>query len=245
MTKKVEEVFKTLKTHNKAKQYNEYLKSIAPRSAQDVFWRFVFAYLSIHTTFKGNILGYLALQDPDAWLSQDTLCKTIQKSGAGMHQVRSKYLWEFRQKFFELTPTPLLYVNGYRELRNYLYENLNGIGIAKTSFSLEMSFPEQTEVVCFDVHQLRLYDQPEKVERSTYQALEDDWTQRSLEIGYTPFAARCHYWDILKEKPSPRFWSFIFEPYLYTFEEAQSLSFANNNETLNHVKYELQQQLLS
>jgi thermostable 8-oxoguanine DNA glycosylase len=240
VTEEVRRVFKTLKTNNRAAEYQAYLNSIAPRSAQEVFWRFVFAYMSIHTTFRGNVLGYLALRDNEsAWESRDALERCIRDSKAGMYKVRADYLWEFHKQFFNNAPLSLTMVDGVRELRNQLYRNLKGIGIAKTSFALEMSLPAQAEVVCFDVHQLRLYGQPEKVDSELYQKLEVDWIIRSLEIGYTPYAARCHYWDMLKEKPSPRFWAYVFEALRIDFQDAQSLSFEPTRIqelTLNQLK---------
>jgi len=37
-----------------------------------------------------------------------------------------------------------------------LAKDLTGIGLAKTSFALELCYPNTVEVVCLDVHMLRV-----------------------------------------------------------------------------------------
>jgi hypothetical protein len=153
-----------------------------------------------------------------------------------MHNQRAKFLWQFAQDFFFGEFMSLQMANNLREKRNMLVNRLLGIGMAKISFALEMSFPKQNEVVCMDVHHLRLYGFGESVSNTDYERCEDDWCERCDRIGHSSYAVRCLYWDILKKKPSPRFWTFVFEPEIETLnlKDVEQLDF-NEQPALDSV----------
>lgn len=237
MTKDVEAFFKKIENNSRLQLYEEYFDSIAPQNAQDIFWRFVFAFTSIHSTYKTNIRAYQALRNPESWKSSEALYAALTKARCGMQNQRTKFLWKFAKDFFFGEFSSLQFTKNLQHQRNVLTKRLLGIGMAKISFALEMSFPRQNEVVCFDVHQLRLYGKPQKINLKDYEECEKDWCQRCLQIGFSPFVVRNLYWDILKKKKSPRFWSYVFEPGLETLDisEAENLDFPTQDTTINEI----------
>lgn len=233
MNADVKHAFDTISRVSHRHLYQVYLDSISPREPHEVFWRFVFAYLSIHSTFRSNVLGYLAVRDPGAWESKEALLQVLKDSGCGLHNNRAEYLWNFRETYYDRSHLSMSWMDSFRDQRNLLVKKLNGIGIAKVSFAVEMSYPKQAEVVCFDVHLLRLYGidpDKEKITTERYEELEADWVARSQELKLSPYAARCLFWDWKKSKPCPRYWTYVFEPgaNLISFEDAQRLTFESS-----------------
>lgn len=96
--------------------------------------------------------------------------------------------------------------------RDRLERGIKGLGLAKTSYALEMAFPLECEVVCFDVHMLRLYGDVKAGSNPTkYETFEDDWVERSKKANTPPYIARNVYWDELQGKKDSRYWSAVLE----------------------------------
>lgn len=214
MTPAVKEFFRRQSDNPRLPLYETYLQSIAAESGNDVFWRFVFAFTSIHSNYESNIRAYQILRNPGAWQGEDTLRQALVAARCGLYNNRARFLWKFAHEFFFGSFMALQFADNLLEKRNMMVERLHGIGRAKTSFALEMSFPTQSEVVCMDVHHLRLYDLSESPTRADYERCERDWCWRSEELGVSPYAMRNVFWDENKGQPSPRFWTFVFEPKL-------------------------------
>lgn len=215
MNQQILDIFELAKNHPKRNQYVAYMDSITPHTPEEIFWRFVFAFMSIHSTYRSNLRGYQMLRNPGAWKNRECLLAALRASGCGMHNQRTKFLWKFREEFFGGRFNEVLTEPGLQAKRNKLCDKLYGIGMAKISFALEMSFPRQDQVVCMDVHQLRLYGKDENASKNKndYMECENDWCERSRKIGLPPFAVRNIFWDNLKGQRAMRFWSYVFEPH--------------------------------
>jgi hypothetical protein len=107
------------------------------------------------------------------------------------------------------------------DMRNRLALFLKGIGLAKTSFALELCYPNQAEIVCLDVHMLRLLDmntngyrKESKRDIEAYIDGEKVWMDCSLKIKSSPYITRCLYWDINQGQKDSRYWSECLEPQL-------------------------------
>jgi len=233
MNNEIEKIFETVKDDPQVETYTNYVKSIAPKTSNEVFWRFIFAFLSIHSTYKSNLRGYMMLRNPGAWSTYQTLRDALVASSCGMHNQRARFLWKFREEFFRGQYSDLTLEPGLQRRRNILVDKLLGIGMAKVSFALEMSFPTQSSIVCLDVHHLRLYGKdPNKLTKKDYMECEDDWCKRSRAVGVAPFVVRNIFWDRLKKQPSPRFWSYVFEKHgdQLPVEAASGLKFEDSLE---------------
>ena len=214
MTPGVERAF-TDYTNSDAVRYVEYWGEQAARSPAQLFRRFLFAYCSVHTTWEGNINGYKAISDFDKWKGSHTGLRTkLLRSGVGLHNNRAKWIDGFSQDFWA---DPVQYTRGAREgwsqYRDRLEDRIVGLGPAKVSFALEMAYPLEAEVLCLDVHMLRLYgvkDQS-KVKVGQYERYEADWMNRARAVGLPSYIIKQLHWDRVQGKSDSRYWSYVLE----------------------------------
>jgi hypothetical protein len=205
-------------TQEEASSQISYWEALTPNSLDEMFRRWLFAFTSIHTSWKGNVYGYEALKDflPWKW-NKPELHKKLRKSGCGMHNNRTNFIWDFSKKFWE-DPTVYLPQAGepWRPYRDRLVRDNRGIGIAKVSYVLELCFPGTCRVVCGDIHQCRLYGVNKNLtdngaDKHAYEAMEYHWVVRSYDKGVSPAVARQIYWNRAKKRHNSRFWSYVFE----------------------------------
>ena len=145
---------------HKVSQYKEYWNSVAPQTDGEFFQRWLFAYTSIHTTWESNVRAYNHIKNFNVWLEdKDKLAELLYISKAGCHNQRTNYIWDFSSKFWA-NPERFKKTNreNWFKFRNRLSLELWGIGLAKTSFALELCYPEKCQAVCLDVHMLRLLE---------------------------------------------------------------------------------------
>jgi hypothetical protein len=80
--------------------YLDYWDSITPKNDSEILQRWLFAFMSVHTSWKSNIVGYQAIKNWWRWINKwDDLLEAIQGSRVGMHNVRVKFISEFVHKF--------------------------------------------------------------------------------------------------------------------------------------------------
>jgi len=196
------------------KKYTDYWSSIVPVSDREILQRWLFAFMSIRTTWTNNVRGYNAIKDYEDWIdNQDVLLMKLIESKCGMHNKRADILWKFAQDFLN---NPEQFKKSESEswttLRDKLVKRCKGIGIAKVSFTLEMCFPIEAEVVCLDTHMMKLYDMTNKRENYIkYLQSELDWIHRSKQLGTSPCITRAIYWDSIQKQQDSRYWSHVLE----------------------------------
>jgi thermostable 8-oxoguanine DNA glycosylase len=213
------EVFFATFPREKVSEYKDYWQSVKPKNKDDIFRRYLFAYCSVHTTWKGNCAGYNAIKDFNDWINnKETLREKLHKSGVGLHNNRTTYIWDFATKFWA-NPKDFYFTTkkGHVKKRDSIVSKINGIGLAKVSFALEMIHPNEARVLCGDIHQLRLYDMEHlKYNKSavgidTYKKMERHWVVNCGKHKVPPYIARSIYWDALQNKENSRYWSFVLE----------------------------------
>jgi len=197
--------------------YSDYWESIKPTTTMDIFRRWLFAYTSIHTTWEGNVRGYNAIKDIEKWADdKETLRQLLIDARCGMHNVRTEYIWNFTSDFMSNTSD---FHRGANETWTAFRDRLNarckGIGITKVSFTLEMCFPNEAEVVCLDTHMMQVYGMKEVRNsgalKKVYENNEQDWINRSQNINTAPYIARCMFWDAKQGHTDSRYWSYVLE----------------------------------
>ena len=204
---------------DKVVKYKEYWESVRPQNNDDIFRRYLFAYCSVHTTWKGNCAGYNAIKNFNEWIDdKDALREKLHKSGVGLHNNRTNYIWDFSTKFWANPKDFYLTTKKYHvKKRDSIVSKISGIGLAKVSFALEMIHPNEARVLCGDVHQLRLYDMESlKYNKSRsgtdlYKKMERHWMVNCGKLGVPSYIARSIYWDDLQKKEDSRYWSFVLE----------------------------------
>jgi hypothetical protein len=213
LTPGVEAAF-TKYSNSDAVRYVDYWEKLTARTDAELFRRFLFAYCSVHTTWEGNVNGYQAIKEHEEWLgSHQGLRTRLVRSGVGLHNNRAKWIASFGDAFWA---DPNAYRRGVREswqgYRDRLERGITGLGPAKVSFALELAYPLEAEVVCLDVHMLRLYgrkDQNLKV--GEYERYEHDWLGRCRAVGLPSYIVKQIHWDAVQGKPDSRYWSYVLE----------------------------------
>lgn len=214
---KADQIIDTIVANIDVEWYRRYVNSIIPRTHEELFRRFLFAYASVHTTWTSNLAMYNAVRDYSAWLGDPDKLKTlIIDSRAGLYNNRTKYISEFSIKFWA---NPAWYWKQDQEswvrYRDRVKENCLGLGPAKSSFVIEMVYPDIAEVVCTDVHFMGVYgltsQEVGRMHPATERAAEVHWVNRMAELGIPPVLGRWGYWDVKQKKPNPRYWTHVLE----------------------------------
>lgn len=215
---KVDTFFETF-PRDKVIGYKEYWESVRPQNVDDIFRRYLFAYMSVHTTWESNVKGYNAVKDFNCWLdNQELLLEKIKNSGVGLHNNRTKYIWDFKTKFWSNPKDFYFTTKKYHvKKRDSIVNKIKGIGLAKVSFALEMIHPNEARALCLDVHMLRLYGMEHlKYNKSksgidSYKKAERHWMVNCGKMRVPSYIARSIYWDKLQNKEDSRYWSFALE----------------------------------
>jgi thermostable 8-oxoguanine DNA glycosylase len=193
--------------------YKAYWREITPENDSEVFQRWLFAFMSVHTSWQVNVRGYEAIKDWWLWMNKwDMLREAIDNSRAGMQNNRAKFIAEFAHKFWE---NPSLYRKtqneSWSEFRDRLRKNTLGLGAAKTSFAIELCYPNTAKITCLDTHMFQAYGLSQVKDSRQYAGLEQRWVDMCSMWSVPPYIARCLYWDTKQGYSSSSYWSRVFE----------------------------------
>jgi hypothetical protein len=210
--KNVEAFFNSISS-SEIKGYKDYWEEVTPRNDSERFKRWLFAFMSVHTSWKSNISGYDAVKDWWTWINKDEyLLSRITDSRVGMQNNRLKFLTEFSHKFWS---NPSKYKKdrneSWRSFRDRLRDNTLGLGTAKTSFAIEMCYPNAAEVTCFDTHMFQIYGLDQGKDAKHYYSIERHWLDMCKMWNTPAYIARCIFWDKKQGHQDSRYWSYILE----------------------------------
>jgi len=208
----VDEFFDSIED-NEIKFQFDYWKKLKPINDSERFQRFLFAFMSVHTTWERNVLGYNNIKDWWNWMNRwDVLQEKLIASRVGLHNNRLKFISNFTTKFWS---NPANFDRGLNEswgcFRNRIVREITGLGMAKSSFAIEMIYPDEADVVCLDTHLFQAYELNQTKHAKMYMDLESHWVKNSRKKDLPPYIARCIYWDRKQEKQDSRYWSYALE----------------------------------
>jgi len=216
-TIKADEFFKNF-PKDKVVSYKDYWESVRPQNNDDIFRRYLFSFMSVHTTWKSNVNGYNAIKNFNEWLdNKELLREKIKNSGCGLYNNRTKFIWDFKDKFWAKPKDFYLTTKKYHvKKRDQIVNNISGLGTAKVSFALEQSHPNECRVFCGDTHMLELYSMKTLTYQSKrglelYKKMERHWSINCGKIGVPAYIARSIFWDAKQNKTDSRYWSYVFE----------------------------------
>lgn len=198
-------------------RYVDYWERLTARTDAALFRCFLFAYCSVHTTWEGNVNGYQAIKDFERWQALRDARKGLRtrlvSSGAGLHNHRARWIGEFSDDYWR---APDQYRRRSREAwpvyRNRIEARIKGLGPAKVSFALELAFPLEAEVVCLDVHMLRMYGKKDQnLKAGEYERYEHDWLGRARAAEVPSFIIKQIHWDAIQGRLDSRYWSHVLE----------------------------------
>lgn len=205
-------------TPAEVERYVRYLGRIKPDSNEELFRRWLFAFASVHTTWKLNCKLYDALKGLE-WLGdKDKLLAAIKATGAGLHNNRSRFIHTFSE-FFWAHPDWFWKTRheDWHQYRDRIQDAALGIGRAKSSFVVEMTYPDEAEVICTDTHVMQLYGRkPNAISQGRVSdreeaQMERHWVSTCKRQGLPPALARWVFWDRKQGYADSRYWSFVFE----------------------------------
>jgi thermostable 8-oxoguanine DNA glycosylase len=212
--KKVDSFFDNL-TLKLVKTETDYWDNLTVTSDAERFNRWVFAIMSVHTTWESNVRGYnVAMKDLSWTIDKKRLEEMVVEARVGMYERRNRGLWQLAQKFRE-NPEQFKKQDDetWQECRNRLVGTIYGLGNAKTTYGLALSNPVDAQLCCLDVHLLRFlgHDQDGQPNLKIYQAMEDEWLDRCDKYGVSPNVAREIYWNKVQGRRNSRYWSYCLE----------------------------------
>lgn len=196
-------------------RYADYWRSVAPRDDHAHWLRWVFGYMSIHTTWERNVIGYRAVARLGRRFTRADLEAAVHVSGVGLTRNRTVGLWRLRHAYrrdpgaWQPAPFPAV----HRAQRDRMVAAAFGIGLAKVSFVMELASPERCGVACLDTHLLQLYGLPGSrgVSAEEYRRAEAHWVGLCDARGLSSPLVRHLYWDRKQGRPDTRYWSHVFE----------------------------------
>ncbi|MFC1453642.1 hypothetical protein ACFLQL_00495 [Verrucomicrobiota bacterium] len=198
--------------------YANYWNTITPKSNIEKFKRWLFAYASVHTTWKSNVSLYNHLKDCN-WIGNSTeLKQRIIDSRAGLYNNRTRFLMQFTEKFWN-NPAEFDYMNkeSWLEYRDRIDKAILGLGRAKIAFAQEMINPINVRLLCTDVHILKLHGftsgmvNVRGIKDADVDIIERNWVDICTRINVSPALARFIYWDGKQNKLTSRYWSHLLE----------------------------------
>ena len=213
LTDKVAKFFDSIRD-KEISNYNNYWAQLQPRFIDEAFKRYVFAFLSVHTTWENNCKAYNILKDFNKWKDDEALLhKKLVQSRVGMQNNRTKYLNKFIKEFWADQAKFVVKEDeeSWTEWRDRLVKSILGLGKAKVSFALEMMYPVEAQVACMDTHLFQVYGLDQSKDSKYYNTIEADWVDRSNKRGLAPYMARCLYWDKNQNRKNSRYWSKVLE----------------------------------
>lgn len=201
--------------------YNTYWASIAPKTDEGIFRRYVFSFLSVHTSWSTNVRSFLLLeQNKDAYNNQKDLAQLIKAGGAQYFNTKAKGIFQFK-KDFERKPRFFTNEDQYRRglgMREDIRASCHGLGLAKSSFVVEMLRPLDNNSVCLDTHLLQLYGYADSKERTRagsnpkkYREMEAHWVKTCNTLNISPTIARAIWWDKKQNQKDSRYWTYVLE----------------------------------
>jgi len=195
-------------------RYLNYWCEIQPISLIDRWRRWLFAALSIRARWQANRAAYLQLA-AGGWQTKQELRTQLEQTRIGLPGIRTDTVWTL-YRCLDLMPQvfampPAL---DWQRWRSRLADTIIGMGMAKTSFALELCFPATCQVVCLDTHIRQLYglEPSDGLPKRKYRELEKHWVETCRSMSYSPVLVRHILWDEKQGKTDTRYWSDVFAP---------------------------------
>jgi hypothetical protein len=206
--------------HERVQEYEQYFDTLVldPTNYTEVFRRWMFAYASVHTSWKANCALYERLRDLQWIGNPDDLKQRIIDSRAGLHNHRTRFITDFTDYYWQ---HPAWFGRqpdeDWFDYRNRIMEKTLGIGRAKAAFAIELMYFQQSGVACFDTHMVQLYGFDAKtygqgkVSNKAMDAMEQHWSETCLAHGVSPMTSRWVWWDRKQQQTDSRYWSYVLE----------------------------------
>jgi endonuclease III len=178
-------------------------------TGERVYWRIVFALLSVHTAFEPNALAYEMLKAngrmPRRWRTLVNRLASVKASDGSVIQFagqKAQYLIEFDKRWRD-DPTPFM-PNGDGSVGwRTRIQDVRGLARTKASFAVCLSEPMQASVICIDRHMERLLTgrySATPLSKARYDECEEEVLDLAETYSAPPFAVQWALWDAVRGK---------------------------------------------
>jgi hypothetical protein len=186
---------------------------IIPQNDSERFKRWIFSFLSVHSTWEANVKGYEALKNWTEWFNNwDLLYFKLKDSKIGLHNERLRYIKEFSLKFWN---NPSFYTKQEKEswsdYRNKLQKDILGLGFAKVSFAIEMIYVFEARVACMDTHLYQAYKLNQSKDKKLERVIENHFVSSSILFNIPPAIARAILWNRIQNQKNSSYWNYVFK----------------------------------
>lgn len=207
--KRIETFFDTI-DYDTVDRYKQDWQTIMPKNEQEHINRYRFAYCTVHTSWANSCDQYNAIKRTNADTTYGSLHRMLKNSAGGMYQIKAfginnlQSMWTNNRKLF--VPN----TNNWQTWRTKLSNNLKKLGLAKTSFAIEMIRPLDAQIICIDRHMFKAFgwdnvDKP--CTYNQYKYYEDYWCELSNSVGVAPVISRNMFWDKIQNQPDSMYWA--------------------------------------
>ena len=190
-------------------RYRGFVAAIdAGESPKAVYWRLVFAILSVHSPLSATFAAYSTLRLWKARFSRmpshrklHSLLLIAKSSDGNVTQycyAKATYIIDFDKAWQQ--DSSRFFRNGESDAdwRTRIQRNVRGLGLAKASFAVCLSSPTTADICCVDTHIFALFmgRVPGKaIGKRTYLAIEERIRKLAREHGLSTFATQWALWD--------------------------------------------------
>lgn len=203
---------------DRCEHYANYMRQISPVTPHDVFRRYLFAYCTVNLSWESSVRLYTLLGALHWPASEADIRAAFIEARAGFQETRPRYIADFSGRYFHGLASYIKFTyrpgTSWTSWRHGLEKRILGLGRVKISFSMELIYPESTEIVCLDRHMLgRVFHQDPSagISESTYMHCEKRWVDCCRHYHVAPGIARLAYWDWMQGREDPDYWAFVFK----------------------------------
>jgi len=212
VTCNVERFFHSI-TKDEIKRHKEIWDELTPDTDSEMFKRYLFAFMSVHTTWESNIKGYENIANWLKWINNDAkLLDLLKDSGVGLHNNRTKFISAFTQDYWaNCKKYQKKKDETWVECRDRIEKTIKGLGLAKSSFSLEMIYPLECNVSCMDVHLFRFYGLNQTKHLKQYKTIEAHWVEWSKMFNLPAYISRVIWWNRNQGQKDCWYWATVLK----------------------------------
>jgi thermostable 8-oxoguanine DNA glycosylase len=202
---------------DRCEHYSNYFRMIQPILPHDIWRRYMFAYTTVNLSWQSSVRLYTELNKLQWPAAEADIRAAFITAKSGFYDTRPRmmadcasiFFSEFQYTRFQRKPD-----QDWLELRSDLDKLILGLGQIKISFTMELCYPEETEIVCLDRHMLGQVfhtDPTRTTGTQQYLHCERQWVETCRRYGAAPGIARLAYWDKLQGRNSPDYWAHVFK----------------------------------
>lgn len=124
-------------TPRKIKQYTDDWSRLTPRSTHEKLNRWRFAYCTVHTPWLRSCEQYDLIKNNNKHTTYDALVQALKKTSGGMWSIKATGI-NHLQSLWSQNPSLFKPNSDWQSWRDDLASKLKKLGMAKTSFAIEM-----------------------------------------------------------------------------------------------------------